>query len=54
MSLVDNDLLSFNVFVSRNIKNSTILEVDEHLTFILEDLPPVSIGAPDLHVVGLS
>jgi hypothetical protein len=37
-----------------NINCFSVLDVDEVFAFILEDLPPVGVGAPDLHVVALS
>ena len=50
VSLPDNNCLSFNIFVSGNIKNSLVLNVDEVISSVLEDLPPLGTGAPDLHV----
>jgi hypothetical protein len=50
----DNNLSSFFVLSSVNIECFTILPVDEVFTFILEDLEPSWVGAPDLHVVGSS
>jgi hypothetical protein len=32
--------LSFNIFTTGNIKNSTVLNIDELVVDILEDLPP--------------
>jgi hypothetical protein len=40
VSLPDNHLLSFNIFVLINIKGLLVLNVDEVLSFISEDLPP--------------
>jgi hypothetical protein len=37
-----------------NIECFTVLPIDEMLAFILEDLEPSRVGAPDLHVVGSS
>jgi hypothetical protein len=50
----DNNLLSFFVLVSVNINCFSVLNVDEMLSFIGEDLPPFTAGAPDLHVTGFS
>jgi hypothetical protein len=53
--LVMNDnWSSFFVLCSINIECFTVLQVDELFVFILEDLEPSRVGAPDLHVVGLS
>jgi hypothetical protein len=54
MSSVDDNLSSFLVIVSVNIKNLSVLNVLESLSFIGEDLPPFTAGAPDLHVSGSS
>jgi hypothetical protein len=50
----DPNGLSFNILSSGDIKCLTIVPVDEVFSFILEDLPPVGVSAPDLHVVALS
>jgi hypothetical protein len=51
-----NNSSSFFILASMNIKNLIILHVDEQLLLliILEELEPSRVGAPDLHVVGLS
>jgi hypothetical protein len=46
--------LSFDILSTWDIKCFLGLEVDEVFTFILPELPPVGIGAPDLHVGGSS
>jgi hypothetical protein len=48
--------LAFFIFSSGNIKYSIVSDVDKllSLVFVSEDLPPVGVGAPDLHVLGLS
>jgi len=46
--------MSFFILVSFYLENLFALPVDELLTFILEDLEPSRVGAPDLHVVGSS
>ena len=54
MSLMDDNWLTFNILVSTDVKYSVVLDVREELSFVLEDLPPVGVGAVDLHLVGLS
>jgi len=54
VSLPENTRLSFNIFRSRNVKCSSIFDVDEVSISILEDLPPLRVGAPDLSFVALS
>ena len=54
VSSIGNNSGSFSIFASSNIKAFSILEVDEVFTFILEDLPPSRVGAPDLHVLSSS
>jgi hypothetical protein len=50
--------ISFLIFASFNIKDLVVLtEVYESSilnSIVLEQLPPSRVGAPDLHVVGLS
>jgi len=46
--------MTFFVLGSLYIKNLVVLNVDELFTLVLEDLPPSTISAPDLHVVGSS
>jgi hypothetical protein len=50
----NNDSLSFFISSTSDIENFLILNVNELLINILEDLEPSWVGAPDLHVVGLS
>jgi hypothetical protein len=49
-----DDLLSFNIFALVDIDCFTVLDVEEMLINVLEDLPPLRVSAPDLHVVGSS
>jgi hypothetical protein len=48
--------LSFSIFSILNFKafTSSLVNVAEMVSFILEELEPFSIGTPDLHVVGSS
>jgi hypothetical protein len=50
----NNNSLSFSISATCNIKNLVVLNVDEHVAFILEDLPPSRVSAPDLHVSSFS
>jgi len=43
---------TFTVIVTFDIKSFTGLPIDELVVLVLEYLPPVRVGAPDLHVVG--
>jgi hypothetical protein len=54
MIAVDNYFGSFFVLSSWDIKNLVVGPVDELVVLVLEELPPVWIGAPDLHVLGFS
>jgi hypothetical protein len=54
MSVPYNNCLSFNIFSTWDIKCFSVTPVDEVFRFVLEDLPPVRVSGPDLHVVGLS
>jgi hypothetical protein len=51
MSAVDNNLLSFSILSLVNVKNLLVLDVDEVVSSVLEDLPPVRVSAPDLHLL---
>jgi len=46
--------LSFLIFATSNIKNFIVRPIDELFIFVLENLEPSGVGAPDLHVVGFS
>jgi hypothetical protein len=46
--------MTFFVLSLFDIKDLSTLPIDELTLFILEDLPPSRVGAPDLHVVGLT
>jgi len=46
--------LSFLIFATSNIKNFIVRPIDELFIFVLENLEPSGVGAPDLHVVGSS
>jgi len=50
MVLVSNNWLSFSVFSSWYIKNLGVLDVDELFSSVLEDLPPLWVGALNLHL----
>jgi len=49
-----NSWSSFFICSSMDIKNLVVLSVDELLVGVLEDLPPVGVGTPDLHVLVLT
>jgi hypothetical protein len=51
VSLPDNNFLSFSISSSLNIKNLLVVNVDEVLTGVFEDLPPVGVSAVDLDVL---
>jgi hypothetical protein len=44
-------ILSFGIFVSRNIKNLSILNIHDIGTIESEGLEPSGVGVPHLHVV---
>ena len=46
----DTDLLAFNISSTNDIKSLVALPVDELVVLISENLPPSTVGAPDLHV----
>jgi hypothetical protein len=48
---VNNDRCSFFILGIRDIEVLSILDIDKSINFILEDLEPLRIGAPDLHVL---
>jgi hypothetical protein len=50
MLLMNNHSSSFFILVGLNIKDSEISVVDKELVVVLEELPPVGVGAPDLEV----
>jgi hypothetical protein len=54
VSAINLNILSFSIFSSSNIKNLLVLDIDEVSSVVGEDLPPSRVGAPDLHVGGLS
>jgi hypothetical protein len=49
MSSPDDNLLSFSILSLEDIKYLSVLDVDEVVSSILEDLPPVRVGAIDSH-----
>jgi hypothetical protein len=51
-SAINLNSLSFNIFAASNIKAFLVLNVAEVLIRVDEDLEPLRVGAPDLHVVG--
>jgi hypothetical protein len=54
MATMNNNSLALNIFASTDIENFSVLNVYELLSLISKDLEPSRVGAPDLHVVGLS
>jgi hypothetical protein len=48
--LVNNYWTSFSIFSSINIKDLTVLDVNELFSSILEDLPPLWVGSTNLQV----
>jgi hypothetical protein len=55
VSVPNNDWSSFFIFASINIKTfGSLLDIAEVFFLVGEDLPPLRVSAPDLHVVGLS
>jgi hypothetical protein len=46
--------VSFFILSSSDIEDFAVVPVDELVVLILEDLPPSRVGAPDLHVIGLT
>jgi len=50
----DDNLSAFFIFSTMDIECLLVGPVDEVFSLILEELEPVGVGAPDLHVVGLS
>jgi hypothetical protein len=51
---IDTDCLTFFILGTCDIKNFTILPIDELAVLVLEYLEPSGVSAPDLHVVGLT
>jgi hypothetical protein len=45
------DILSFEIFVSLDINNLLVLNVHEEVIFISENLPPATVGAPNLETI---
>ena len=52
VSLVNNDWLTFSIFSTTDVEAFSVLPVDNMFILVFEDLPPLRVGAPDLHVVG--
>jgi hypothetical protein len=50
MSLEDNNILAISISVARNVKGSSILNVDNSTVVILEELEPSSVSGPDLKI----
>jgi len=46
----DNDCLSFNILVSSYVKNLAGLDIDEVVTLVSKELPPLAVGLPDLDI----
>jgi hypothetical protein len=51
---IDDNGLTFSISSACDIKSFSVGHIDEVFSLILEDLPPVGVGAPDLHVSGSS
>jgi len=51
ISAFETNGLTISIFTTFNIKNLSSGTVDKVSVYILEDLPPVRIGFPDLHGV---
>jgi hypothetical protein len=49
--VLDTDCISFSVTLVLDFEDLLVLPIDELFVLILEYLPPVRIGAPDLHVL---
>ena len=49
---VDDDLLTFFVLSSLNFNHLVVGWIDQEFTLQLEDLEPLRVGAPDLHISG--
>jgi hypothetical protein len=47
----NTDCTSFLILATSDIKDLVVLPVDKLVLVELEDLPPLRVGAPDLHVV---
>jgi hypothetical protein len=45
---------SFFIFASIDIKNLVVSDVNEVLSLVSEDLPPLGVSAPDLEVLRFS
>jgi len=51
VSVIDDDILAFVIFTTRDIKNLTGVDIDEVVLVISEELPPLRVGFPYLQVV---
>lgn len=51
---MNNDLLHFFVFLLVDMDCLAVLDIDKSLTCVLEDVEPLSIGAPDLHHIAIT
>ena len=51
MSLVGDNVLSFMISTSFNIKNLVVLNIDQVVTLEFEELEPSGVGVPHLHVL---
>jgi hypothetical protein len=54
VSLPDNNFLSFKILSLEDIKCLLVLDVDEVISSVPEDLPPVRVSAPDSHFLRFS
>ena len=51
--LCDSNFVTFNILSSS--KSLSVCPVDEEISWnVLEELPPIGVGAPDLHVFSFS
>jgi hypothetical protein len=48
----NSNSLSFFILLIFNIKNFTVLPIDELVVLELENLEPSRVGRPDLHIFG--
>jgi hypothetical protein len=46
-----DNILTFNILSSFNIKAFVVLDVLDVLISVFKCLPPIAVGAPDLHVL---
>jgi hypothetical protein len=44
------NVLSFNIFASRNVKNLVVMDINNILAIESEELPPIGVSVPHLQV----